>query len=245
MMMLASTARAAILVFALLAASASARADDLADFNAAVEKAAAHDRVAIGYLRNGNLDLALVEIDRLREAWRTLFNRFSGRQPHVFDGNPRYVATMTDIATRLVSLDLMVQMGKPDGARKTLIGIREDLYRLRKSAGIVVLADCIYDANAAMDALMAYNDPKIDLRKPGVSDAIAAKARAYSDIINRCDSTAGKTVRQSPEFRRLVDGVRHGLVPLPHALVTRDAGELHRILIELRSFDNLMAFRFG
>jgi hypothetical protein len=34
-------------------------------------------------------------------------------------------------------------------------------------------------------------------------------------------------------------------VPLPHALVTRDAGELHRILIELRSFDNLMAFRFG
>jgi hypothetical protein len=243
--MLASIARAAVLVFALLAAVATARADDLADFNAAVEKASAHDRVAIGYLRNGNLDLALIEIDRLRGAWRTLLERFSGGRPQAFAGNPLYVATMTNIATRLVTLDLMVQMGKPDGARQTLIGIRADLYKLRKSAGIVVLADCIYDANSAMDALMAYNDPKIDLGKPATRDAIAAKAKAYSDIVNRCDVAAGDTVRQSPEFRRLVDGVKHGLLPLPHALATRDADQLHRILIELRSFDNLMAFRFG
>lgn len=243
--MLASIARAAILVSALLAALATARADDLADFNAAVEKAAAHDRVAIGYLRNGNLDLALIEIDRLRAAWRALLERYSGGRPQIFDGNPLYVATMTDIATRLVTLDLMVQMGKPDGARQTLIGIRADLYKLRKSAGIVVLADCVYDANAAMDALMAYNDPKIDLGKPDIRQAIATKAKSYGDIINRCDATAGETLRQSPEFRRLVDGVRNGLVPLPHALAARDTGQLHRILIELRSFDNLMAFRFG
>ena len=47
-------------------------ADDLADFNAAVEKAESHNRVAIGYLRTGNVDLAWIEIDRLRDAWGAL-----------------------------------------------------------------------------------------------------------------------------------------------------------------------------
>ena len=41
----------AVLGLALLAGPASA--GDLADFNAAVEKAAGHNRVAIGYLRTG------------------------------------------------------------------------------------------------------------------------------------------------------------------------------------------------
>jgi hypothetical protein len=32
-----------------------------------VEAASAHNRVAIGYLRTGNADLASLEIDRLRD----------------------------------------------------------------------------------------------------------------------------------------------------------------------------------
>jgi hypothetical protein len=32
---------------------------------------------------------------------------------------------------------------------------------------------------------------------------------------------------------------------LPEAAQRRDADLLHRLLIELRSFDNLLAFRFG
>ena len=54
-------------------------ADDLADFNAAVEKAESHNRVAIGYLRTGNVDLAWIEIDRLRDAWGALQQRFAGQ----------------------------------------------------------------------------------------------------------------------------------------------------------------------
>jgi hypothetical protein len=51
------------------ALAALAFADDLGDFNAAVEAAAAHNRIAIGYLRTGNVDLASIELDRLRAAW--------------------------------------------------------------------------------------------------------------------------------------------------------------------------------
>ena len=48
------------------------------------------------------------------------------------------------------------------------------------------------------------------------------------------------TVRAAPEFRRLVDGAKASLLLIPKAIATRDADLLHRVLIELRSFDNLV-----
>ena len=52
-------------------------------------------------------------------------------------------------------------------------------------------------------------------------------------------------MRATPEFRRLVDGAKASLALIPKAIATRDTDLLHRVLIELRSFDNLLAFRFG
>src|SRR5208283_4549733 len=156
--MLASLARTAILVFALLAGSGLTVAGELSDFNAAVEKAESHNRVAIGYLRTGNVDLAEIEIDRLRDAWSALQQRFAGNRPHVFDGVERYGLLWTGVGMRLVTVDLMLKSGHTDAARQSLEAIRGDLYDLRKAAGVAVLADCVRDANAAMDALMVYND---------------------------------------------------------------------------------------
>jgi hypothetical protein len=58
-------------------------------------------------------------------------------------------------------------------------------------------------------------------------------------------SAVTETVRTAPEFRRLVDGAKASLSLIPKAIATRDADLLHRVLIELRSFDNLLAFRYG
>ncbi|MBI3706067.1 MAG: hypothetical protein HY244_19935 [Rhizobiales bacterium] len=217
-------------------------ADDLADFNAAVENASAHNRVAIGYLRTGNLDLALLEIDRLRESWGALERRFAGKRQAAFDGNPHYATLWTAMNTRFVGIDLMISMGKPDAVRKSLEEIRGDLYDLRKAAGIVVLADCVRDANAGMDALMAYDDRSLDFAKP---QALATTAQSYSATLARCDGIAGDAIRKNPEFRRLVDGAKASLALIAKAIETRDGDLLHRVLIELRSFDNLLAFRFG
>ena len=229
----------AFLVFAL--AAAPARADDLADFNAAIEQAAAHNRVAIGYLRTGNVDLASVELDRLRQAFEQVTAR---KRPAVFDSK-LYVKTMTDIAMRLVTADMLLNMGKPDNARTSLIAVRDDLYDLRKSAHVEVLADCVRDAGDAMDALMVYNDRDLDFAKSGVGVDLAAKAEAYGKTLARCDGMADPDVRREGEFRRLIDGAKASLAQMPKAIETHDANLVHRLLIELRSFDNLLAFRFG
>jgi hypothetical protein len=52
-------------------------------------------------------------------------------------------------------------------------------------------------------------------------------------------------IRNAPEFRRLIDGIRNSLSQVPKAVSERDTNLLRRLLVELRSFDNLLAFRYG
>jgi hypothetical protein len=243
--MLFRLARAACLVLALLSGGAVAKADDLADFNAALEAAAAHNRVAIGYLRTGNADLASLEIDRLRAAWGRLVERFSGHRPAAFDGNVLYAKTLVGISARLVGADLLLKSGRLDSARQSLDAIRGDLYALRKSAHVVVLADCIRDSNKAAAAFMAYDKPDLDWSKPETGRAVAEKAAAYAGVLDRCDAMASETLRKQPEFRRLIDDAKNELAKVPQAVGNHDTSQLHRIDGSLRAIDNLLAFRFG
>ncbi len=66
--MSAWVARIACLIAVLVGGLSDSHAADLAEFNAAVEDVSAHNRVAIGYLRTENVDLAALEIDRMRIA---------------------------------------------------------------------------------------------------------------------------------------------------------------------------------
>lgn len=220
-------------------------ADDLKLFNAAVEEFAAHQRVAIGYLRTENVELAAIELERMREAWDSLTERFGKDRPAAFRDNPHYTIALVDIPTRLVGASLMITMGRPDLARDALGAVRKKLSALRRASGIAVLADCILDANAAMDALIIYRDQPPDWMSLQAVAALMSKADTYGAAIAHCDRIAPDDVRTLPEFRRLVDGVAASLALMPKASTTRDDGLLHRLLIELRSFDNLLAFRYG
>ena len=240
--------RAILVGFAILMMAAwcsAASAGDLANFNTAMEAVASHNRVAIGYLRTGNTDLASLEIDRMRQAWGALQQRFVGRRPDPFDGNRLYGKTLTGVSARLIGVELLLNAGRPDAAMDSLNALRGDFYELRKASGIAVLADCVRDANQAMDALMVYNDRALDFDKADTRFDIAGKASIYGYVLGRCDSMTDEPIHSEPEFRRLVDGAKASLALIPKAVETGDAGLLHRVLIELRSFDNLLAFRFG
>jgi hypothetical protein len=240
--MLTRFIRAACLVL-MVAVNAPAKADDLADFNAATEAAAVHYRTAIGYLRTGNADLASLEIDRLRQEWSQLVQRFSGHRPKVFEGNNLYSKTLVGISARLVGVDLMLKTGRLDNAREGLEAVRGDLYALRKSAGVVVLADCIYDSNKAAAVFLAYDAPGLDWNKSG--QAVADKAMAYSNILTRCNGLASKALQKDPEFRRLIDEAQTELAKVKQAAKKHDSAQLHRIGGSLRAVNNLLAFRFG
>lgn len=209
------------------------RADDLDDFNRAVEAAMSHHRVALGYLRTENVDLAVLELEAMREAWA----KASGmRRPAVYRDNPRYTETMLDVNVRIVGIFLVLDMGRIDVARASLNTIRHLLADMRRASKAEVLADCVLDANTTMDVLYAAD---------GKIAEAAAPAHAYAQILQRCDGMAPPGIRSHADFRRLIDGALASLAQIPKAIETRDTDLLHRLLIELRSFDNLLAFRYG
>ena len=218
-----------------LACMAPVRADDLDDFNRAVETAMSHHRVASGYLRTGNVDLAALELEGLRAAWGKVS---SLPRPAAFRDGERYSATMLEIAAQLIGTKLVLDMGRTDVARESLDKVRRQLSDLRRQNNVTVLADCVLDANIAMDALFAHDE------KPDW-DSVSAGAESYTGTLRRCDGMAAPGIRQHGDFRRLVDGALASLAQIPKAAETRDRDLLHRLLIELRSFDHLLAFRYG
>ncbi len=227
--------RAACMAALAAAFAMPARADDLADFNRAVEAAMSHHRVASGYLRTGNIDLAALELEGLREAWGKVSTL---RRPAAFRDGERYTATMLDIAAQLIGTKLVLDMGRADVARESLDKVRRELSDLRRANGVTVLADCVLDANISMDALFAHDE------KPDW-ESVSAGALSHAGTLRRCDGMAPPGIRQHAEFRRLVDGALASLGQIPRAAEPRDRDLLHRLLIELRSFDHLLAFRYG
>jgi hypothetical protein len=232
---------AACAASAALMLCAPAKAADLDDFHRAIETAMSHHRVASGYLRTGNIDLAMLEIEGLREAWAKVSTL---PRPAAFRDPQRYTGTMLDIAAQLVGTTLVLNMGRADVARESLEKIRKSLSGLRRDNGVTVLADCVLDANTSLDILFALDDKPPSWDTAAVAD-ITAKSEAYRATLQRCDGMAPPAVRRHAEFRRLIDGALASLAQFPVAIVTRDRDLLHRLLGELRSFDNLLAFRYG
>ncbi len=175
----------------------------------------------------------MLELEAMREAWG---KASALPRPAVYRGNPRFTETMLDVNVRIVGVFLVLDMGRIDVARASLNTIRRSLAEMRRASKAEVLADCILDANTVMDVLYATDG------KPAEA---AAPAESYTQILTRCDGMAPPGIRGHADFRRLIDGALASLAQVPKAAQTGDAALLHRLLIELRSFDNLLAFRYG
>lgn len=229
----------------LLALASPAGAGDLADFNAAAETALANARTAAGYLRTGNIDLAAIELDEMVVAWDRLRDRFEAAPPDAFDGNALYGPTLAKTATRIgAALDKIDAEDAP-AAREILNDIRIDLSAMRRASGLYLLADAVLNANATMEILIRYKEPRPDLNDPAIGTVVLWYAAKYEAALARCDAMAFEAVRTDPEFRRLIDGALYSLARIPQAITSKDDGLLFRLLIELRSFDNLLYFRYG
>jgi len=143
---------------------------------------------------------------------------------------------------------LYLLIGIAVGALATLVLLRPRLAQLsavRRGSGVELLADCVLDANAAMDALLGYQDAPPDWDRPATVTDFAARAAAYGTAVARCDAVAAPSLSQSDKFRRLIDGVAAALALVPKAIAARDGDLVHRVIIELHSLDELLAFRYG
>lgn len=116
-------------------AASTALADDLDLFTAALDDAAWHNRAALRHLRAERTDLAVMELQRMREAFGALVERFGKDRPAVLRDDPDYVTTIVDVPTRIVATFMMIDFGRIDIAQDSLVAICRSLGELRRAVG--------------------------------------------------------------------------------------------------------------
>ncbi|WP_129608649.1 MULTISPECIES: hypothetical protein [Rhodoplanes] len=179
-------------------------------------------RLAAGYLRTGNAELAALALERLVKA--------------LPDGPLRARA-----GAALAAVDA----GDLTAAADETERLADDMAKARRTAGRRVFADCVRDLSAVYAVLDASRTQAPDLTRPEVRADIVKAAAATDAAFALCDGEAPADIKADPDFRRLVDGSRASLARLPDAVATTDRDMLHRFLIELRAFEQLLRFRFG
>lgn len=216
-------------------------AEPAAELRALLDGFYGHRRVALGYLRAENTDLAAIEIEHLRGQWAADLKKL-----------PAALASERDLAAALASTDAAVAQslatvdaGEGEKAREQLRNAANALDAWRRAHGLRQFSDCVGEIGDAYRSLDAYRVTAPNLADAATRDHIRAALAATESALARCDKEAPAEIGREPEFRRLIDGMAASLRQMPDALGKRDNDYLHRLLIEQRAFDELLAFRFG
>jgi hypothetical protein len=179
-------------------------------------------RTALGYLRTQNVDLAALEIERLEKA---------------LDSTPHDGLAATARAA--------LETGDLEGATRALNTLGDALASERQARGTLLLADCVQAFTQTYAALDVYRTSLPDLADGAIAQSVATAAERSRAMLLLCDGEAPPNLKSDPGFRRLVEGAAASLALVQQATARRDQGLLFRLLIELRSFEQLLLFRYG
>ena len=92
-----AAARTILLALILAAVPLLAGADDLQDFETAVERAELQYRIALRTLESSGRDETAAEVRLFREAWQHVIAQLDSNRPAQFEGDESYARTMTEI----------------------------------------------------------------------------------------------------------------------------------------------------
>lgn len=222
----------------------SAEPGRLADFGSAIQSIMANLRSAASYARTGNIALAQVETDDAAAGWKNLTER--AKAPPL---PPYPAAALVDFLgrgrERLDAATAELGRGDSSAAEGELHALRQSFHDLRRRSGLYDLGDCVFELAPAMETLRAAAAGFGAQPARAGAEAIVAAASAFRDRLRRCDDWAVADVAKQPEFRRLIDGAIASAGEISHAAMSGDGPLVHRYLIELQSYAQLLDFRFG
>src|SRR5262245_44044631 len=110
-----------------LALSVPARADQLADFHAAVKNASEQYRIAMETMETRGQAETADAVQRFRASWHAISDRFGKDRPAPFAGDEQYGTMFMLVDTRVIGVLLAIDLGNRDAARRGSAPIRETL----------------------------------------------------------------------------------------------------------------------
>jgi len=214
------------------------------DFASAIQAVMANLRTAASYARTGNIALAQIETDEAMAAWKTLQDSATATPMPSYQ-RAALEQFLTNGRVRLATATNELNSGENAAAGRELLALRQSFHDLRRSSGHYDLGDCIFEITPAMERLRAAAARFSEEAAPSRAEDTVAAAAAFRDRLQRCDGWADPNVAKQPEFRRLIDGAIASAGEIAHAAMAGDGPLVHRYLIELQSYAQLLDFRFG
>ncbi|MBR0781148.1 hypothetical protein [Bradyrhizobium iriomotense] len=239
--------RCIIVLLAWLVASGLALGADAVgpkDMPSAIQSIMANLRTAASYARTGNIALAQIETDEALAAWKQLQD-ITASSP-----SPAYAsAALTEFLTKgsqqLTETARALDTGDNVAAGRELFALRQSFHQLRRRSGLYDLGDCVFEIAPAMERLrMAATRFDEQPASAHAEDTVAA-ASVFRDRLQRCNDWASAEISGQGEFRRLIDGAIASSGEIAHASMAGDGPLVHRYLIELQSYAQLLDFRYG
>ena len=211
----------------------------------AVAAAYTHYRGAYSYLRTGNAALAALEIEQAQEKWRVVLSSFGKSPPDSFAADPLWHETLSGVAAALENALAKTDTGDLDAARQILAPVRQDLADLRRRNNVTTFSDRIDEISAAMEVLWQYRHAPPDFAAPDKARQLGSRAAVFAHMVNRAKAAAPLAVAESAEFQRLIAGALEGTDRIWLALERKNQALLVNTLRELRSFEQILFFKFG
>ncbi|WP_063684323.1 hypothetical protein [Bradyrhizobium stylosanthis] len=220
-----------------------AEAGKSADFASAMAPIMANLRTAASYARTGNIALAQMETDEAVAAWKRLAPTASGSLP-VYAAAA--LAEFLDRGgERLTTATRALDGGDNVAAGRELLALRQSFHELRRRAGLYDLGDCVFEVAPSMEKLRIAATRYGGQTAPANAEDTVAAAGAFRDRLQRCNDWASPEIAEKSEFRRLIDGAIASSGAIAHAAMAGDGPLVHRYLIELQSYAQLLDFRYG
>lgn len=213
----------------------------LADFTSAMAPIMANLRTAASYARTGNVALAQVETDEAVAQWKRLAQSTSLPA----DAPPELAGFLERGHERLAMIAGALDRGDNAAAGRELLALRQAFHALRRQASLYDLGDCIFEIAPAMERLRVAAVRFGEQPAPANAEETVAAASAFRDRLQRCNEQANGEIAAQGEFRRLIDGAIASSGEIAQAAKAGDGPLVHRYLIELQSFAQLLDFRFG
>lgn len=238
--------RCTIVLLAWLASNAlalGADVDKASDFGSAMAPIMANLRTAASYARTGNVALAQIETDEAAARWKRLEPNASS--PPAAYAPAELSGFLDGGRDRLTTITGALERGDNVAAGRELLAIRQAFHALRRHAGLYDLGDCIFEIAPATETLRVAAIRYSEQPAPANAEETVAAASAFRDRLRRCNEWADGEIVAQGEFRRLIDGAIASSGEIAHAATAGDGSLVHRYLIELQSFAQLLDFRYG
>ena len=219
-----------------------AEAERPSDVASAMAPIMANLRTAASYARTGNVALAQLETDEAVVRWKQLAPNASVALPAERAEWPGFFDWGQE---RLTAATVALERGDTFAAGRELLALRQAVHARRRHAGLYDLGDCIFEIAPAMEALRVATIRYGEQPAPANAEETVSAAGAFRDRLVRCNEWANGEIAAQGEFRRVIDGAIASSSEIAHAAMAGDGPLVHRYLIELQSFAQLLDFRYG